>query len=167
MSRKHCLPLRERNKTSPFCPFSILGAELLFFPFFWLCWVSIAACRLSQVGSEGYSLVVVRGLLIKVASLVAEEGQSPLGLTAFSSCGTQAYLPCGIWNLPRPGMEPCNDRYILNHWTTREVQNLFLRRLHILYGGLSLTRVDWSKHNRDLAHKAKIYIASPFTENIC
>ena len=39
----------------------------------WLCWVFVAVSGLSLVAaSEGYSLVVVRGLLIAVASLVAE-----------------------------------------------------------------------------------------------
>ena len=41
----------------------------------WLWWVFVAACRLSLVvGSEGYSLVTVRGVLIAVASLVAKHG---------------------------------------------------------------------------------------------
>ena len=40
---------------------------------FWLHWVLVAAHRLSLVVvSGGYSLVVVRRLLIEVASLVAE-----------------------------------------------------------------------------------------------
>ena len=34
--------------------------------YFWLCWVFVAAC--------GLSLVVVRGLLTVVASLVVEQG---------------------------------------------------------------------------------------------
>ena len=39
----------------------------------WLCWVFVAVSGLSLVAaSEGYSLVAVRGLLIAVASLVAE-----------------------------------------------------------------------------------------------
>ena len=49
--------------------------SLLHFPFFffWLRWVFIAARGLSLVVvSGGYSFVVVHGLLIAVASLVAE-----------------------------------------------------------------------------------------------
>ena len=42
--------------------------------YFWLPWVFIAACGLSLVAvSRGYS-VAVHGLLIAVASLVAEHG---------------------------------------------------------------------------------------------
>ena len=43
------------------------------FIYFWLLWVFVAVCRLSLVVvSKGYSLVVVRGLLTEVLSLVAE-----------------------------------------------------------------------------------------------
>ena len=45
--------------------------------------------------------VVVRGLLIEVASLVAEHR-----LTGFSSCGLQAQLLCSMWELPGPGSKP-------------------------------------------------------------
>ena len=42
---------------------------------YWLCWVFFAACRLSLVEARrGYSLVVVCGPLIVVASLVAKHG---------------------------------------------------------------------------------------------
>ena len=41
--------------------------------YLWMCWVFIAAHRLSLVAaSRSYSLVSVRGLLIAAASLVAE-----------------------------------------------------------------------------------------------
>ena len=43
--------------------------------YFWLCWVLVAAHGLSLVGGEQALLfVAVRGLLIAVASLVAEHG---------------------------------------------------------------------------------------------
>ena len=46
----------------------------LFF-YFWLCWVFVAACGLfSSCGDRRLLFVVVRGLLIVVASLVAEHG---------------------------------------------------------------------------------------------
>ena len=52
---------------------------ILFFSFlllyFWLCWVFVAACRLSLVvASGGYSSLQCAGLLTAVASLVAEHG---------------------------------------------------------------------------------------------
>ena len=48
---------------------------LIFKVYFWLCWVFIAACGLfSSCGERGLLFVAVRGLLIAVASLVAEHG---------------------------------------------------------------------------------------------
>ena len=54
-----------------------------FFFFFWLCWVFVAVHGRSLVAeSRGYS-VVVRGLLVAVASLVVERAVWHVG---FSSC---------------------------------------------------------------------------------
>ena len=65
----------------------------------WLCWVFIAVWRLfSSYGERGLLWVVVRGLLIAVASLVVAHG--------LRSCGIWPYLPCGMWHLPRAGTEP-------------------------------------------------------------
>ena len=42
-----------------------------------------------------------------------------------SSCGKQTYLPRIMWDLTSPtrgwNFIPCRERWILNHWTTREV----------------------------------------------
>ena len=47
----------------------------ILFIYFWLCWVFVAAHRLSSSYSEpGLLFVVVRGLLIAVVSLVVEHG---------------------------------------------------------------------------------------------
>ena len=51
------------------------------FIYFWLCWVFIAAHRLSLVVvSGGYSLVAMHGRLIVAASLFGEHGLSACGL---------------------------------------------------------------------------------------
>ena len=61
------------------------------FIYFWLHRGFIAVFRLSLVvGSEGYLLLW-------------SMGSRPVG---FSSCGTWASLPLGIWNPPGPGIEP-------------------------------------------------------------
>ena len=58
----------------------------LFIIYFWLCWVFLAVYGLSlAMESRGYSQVVISGLLIVVASLVAELG---LSVHRLSSCGT-------------------------------------------------------------------------------
>ena len=54
---------------------------------------------------------MVRGLLIGVASLVAERGiwspwASIMAVRGLRSCGPQASLPLSMWNLPRSGIEP-------------------------------------------------------------
>ena len=51
------------------------------FIYFWLRWVFVAACRLfSSCGEWGLLFIVVHGLLIEVASLVAERGLYVCGL---------------------------------------------------------------------------------------
>ena len=77
---------------------------LSFFSFnFWLCWIFVAAYRLSLVSAgRGYSLVAVPGFLIVVALLVAEHGFPSEGSVVLGH-----RLSCwGMWNLPRPGIEP-------------------------------------------------------------
>ena len=91
---------------------------------FWLCWVFVAACGPSLVAaSGGYSLLQCATshcsgfsccgarALGTWASVVVAHGLSSCGLWALerrlSSCGTQASLLRGMWNLPRPGLGPC------------------------------------------------------------
>ena len=47
---------------------------ILFLFIFWLRWVFVAAWAFSSCGEQGLLFVAVRGLLIVVASLVAEHG---------------------------------------------------------------------------------------------
>ena len=80
------------------------------------------AWAFSSCGEQGLLFVVVCGLLIAVASLVAEHrlqvrrlhqlwhaGFSSCGSQAIelrlSSCGARAYLLHGMWDLPGPGLE--------------------------------------------------------------
>ena len=99
---------------------------------FWLHWVFVAACGLSLVvASGGYSLVTGHGLLIAVASLVAEHGLSVLWLNTCGpwvlvhglSCSTE----CGIFQ--DQGSNPCPLRRKANsyHWATREVHFVLWR----------------------------------------
>ena len=50
--------------------------------------------------SRDHSVVEMRGLLVVVASLVAEH--KALHRVGFSSCGARAELLCSTWHLPRP-----------------------------------------------------------------
>ena len=51
----------------------------------------------------GFSFVVDHGFYGARASVVAVPGALERRL---SSCGTRAYLLAGLWDLPRPGIEP-------------------------------------------------------------
>ena len=57
----------------------------------------------SSCGERGPLFITVRGPLTIAASLVAEHRLQTRWL---SSCGARAQLVCGMWDLPRPGLEP-------------------------------------------------------------
>ena len=57
----------------------------------------------SSCGKWGPLFIAVRGPLIIVASLVAEHR---LQTRRLSNCGSRASLLRGMWDLPRPGLEP-------------------------------------------------------------
>ena len=57
----------------------------------------------SSCGEQGSLLIAVRRPLTIAASLVAEHRLQTLRL---SNCGSRAHLLHGMWDLPRPGLEP-------------------------------------------------------------
>ena len=57
----------------------------------------------SSCGKRGPLFIAVRGPLTIAASLVAEHR---LQTRRLSSCGSRAPLLRGMWDLPRPGLEP-------------------------------------------------------------
>ena len=57
----------------------------------------------SSCGKRGPLFIAVRGPLTIEASLVAEHR---LQTRRLSSCGSRAQLLRGMWDLPRPGLEP-------------------------------------------------------------
>ena len=57
----------------------------------------------SNCGKRGPPFIAVRGPLTIVASLVAEHR---LQMRRLSNCGSWAQLLRGMWDLPRPGLEP-------------------------------------------------------------
>ena len=57
----------------------------------------------SSCGKWEPLFIAVRGPLTIVASLVAEHR---LQTRRLSSCGSRAQLLRGLWDLPRPGLEP-------------------------------------------------------------
>ena len=119
----------------------------ILFTYFFLCWVFIAAQAFSLVvASRGYSLVVIRGLIME-ASLVAEHRlQGTLASVAVAcrlwSTGSIAvvhwlsYSACGIF--PDQGSNPC-----LLHWQVDS--------LPIELPGKSLTWVFCQLHNQSVS----------------
>ena len=88
----------------------------------------------SSCGKRGPLFIAVRRPLTITASLVAEHR---LQTRRLSSCGSRAQLLRGMWDLPRPGLEPvspCIGRRILNHCATREAPLLLNSNLEIEIG---------------------------------
>ena len=77
---------------------------LLFILFFWAV-LGLCFCvrAFSSCGTRGPLFIAVHGPLTVAASLVAEHR---LQSRRLSSCGSRAQLLHGMWDLPRPGLEP-------------------------------------------------------------
>ena len=60
----------------------------------------------SSCGKWGPLFIAVRGPLTIVASPVAEHR---LQMHRLSNCGSRAQLLRGMWDLPRPGLEPVSS----------------------------------------------------------
>ena len=112
----------------------IIGFEACAFGLIYLIlsYAGSIACELSLgLESGGYSLAAVHGLLITVASLLAEHSSRHMGFSGgsprlehrLSGCSTQVQLLQGTWDLPGPGIEPVFPalQWLLNLWTTGEV----------------------------------------------
>ena len=65
--------------------------------------VRFCARALSSCGKRGPLFIAVRGPLTIAASLAAEHR---LQTRRLSNCGSRAQLLRGMWDLPRPGLEP-------------------------------------------------------------
>ena len=57
----------------------------------------------SSYGEQGPLFIAVCGPLIIAASLAAEH---KLQTRRLSNCGSRAQSLCGMWDFPRPGLEP-------------------------------------------------------------
>ena len=91
----------------------------------------------SSCGERGLLFVAVRRLLIKVSSLVVEHRFQARGLqqlwhAVFSSCGMRALLLHGMWDLPRPGLEPVSPALAGGFLTTLPPGQSYHRILNIV-----------------------------------
>ena len=83
-------------------------------------------------GERGPLFIAVRGPLTIAASPAAEHR---LQTRRPSSCGSRAQLLRGMWDPPRPGLEPvspCIGRQTLNHCATREAQKPSILRFAVI-----------------------------------
>ena len=72
--------------------------------YFWLCWVFVSVQGLSLVAaSGGHPSLQCAGLLLLRPLFVAEH---KLQTCRLNSCGSRGLLHRGMWDLPRPGLEP-------------------------------------------------------------
>ena len=116
----------------------------------------------SSCGERGLLFVVVRGLLIAVASLAAQRVLQARGFQQFGmgalerrlsscgsralerrlSCGARAQLLRGMQGLPGPGLKPVSPAltggFFLNHCATREGLIFFFFNLNCLLVSLIL-----------------------------
>ena len=80
-----------------------LGGGLFIYLFMAVLGLRFCARALSSCGKWGPLFIAVRGPLTIAASLVAEHR---LQMRRLSNCGSRAQLLHGMWDLPRPGLEP-------------------------------------------------------------
>ena len=87
--------------------YTCLPSYFFFFKFIYLFLAVLGLCfcarAFSSCGERGPLLIAVHGPLTITASLVAEHR---LQTRRLSSCGSRAQLLRGMWDLPRPGLEP-------------------------------------------------------------
>ena len=107
---------------------------------FWLHWIFVAVHRLSLVAvSRGYSLLQYAGFSLWWLLLLWSTGSRHMGFSScgsqvlerrLSSCGTQAQLLRGMWDLPRSGIEPMSPALAGRFLTTeppRKTQKVTFR----------------------------------------
>ena len=75
----------------------------LFYLFLAVLGLRFCARAFSSCGERGPLFIAVHGPLTIAASVVAEHR---LQMRRLSSCGSRAQLLRGMWDLPRPGLEP-------------------------------------------------------------
>ena len=84
-------------------PLFLLFIYLFIYLFLAVLGLRFCARAFSSCGKRGPLFIVVHGPLTIATSLVAEH---KLQTRRLSSCGSRASLLRGMWDLPRPGLEP-------------------------------------------------------------
>ena len=86
-------------------------------------------CDLSLTNSGFFTDPILFFLFLATLGLCCSMRAVCYGALAFSSCSIQTWLPHIVWELNFPARDEtqvvCIGRWMLNHWTTREVLILF------------------------------------------
>ena len=111
------------------CPESLSLFFLKFIYYLFLAVLGLRFCTraFSSCGERAPLFIAMRGPLTIAASLVAEHR---LQTRRLSSCGSRAQLLRGMWDLPRPGLEPVSPALAGGFSTTAppgKPQNHFLK----------------------------------------
>ena len=102
----------------------------------------------SSCGKWGPLFIAVRGPLTIVASLVADHR---LQTRRLSSCGSQAQLLRGMWDLPRPGLEPVSPALAGRFSTTAPPGKPSMRFFTAEFQcALQANSIEYSVSNMDL-----------------
>ena len=137
------------------CLFTLFFLNLLIYLFLASLGLRCCARAFSSCGERGLLFVAVRGLLIVVASLIAEHGLQErrlqqLWCTGFSSCGSwalerrlsscgaRAQLLRGMWDLPTPGLEPVSPALAGGILTTAPPGKSSLYTLNSIFHGANV-----------------------------
>ena len=107
-------------------PFSMFFFFLIIYLFLAVLGLRFCVRAFSSCGEWGPLLIAVRGPLTVAASPVAEHR---LQTRRLSSSGSRAQLRCGMWDLPRPGLEPVSPALAGRFSTTAPLGKPF----HVLY----------------------------------
>ena len=89
------------------CAESLCPVFVVFLNYFWLCWISVALWYFSSCSKQGALLsscgpLASRGGFSCGGAQVLGHVSSAVAAPGLSSYGTQAQLPCSMWDLPRP-----------------------------------------------------------------
>ena len=101
-----------------------------FYLFMAVLGLRFCARAFSSCGKRGPLFIAVRGPLTIVASLVAEHR---LQTRRPSNCGSRAQLLRGMWDLPRPGLEPVSPALAGGFSTTAPPGKLMIFNQYICH----------------------------------
>ena len=125
----HLLHFSIMSMWDVFCTLLLFFKIYLFIYLLFLAALDLRFCAraFSSCGKRGPLFIAVRGPLTVAVSLVAEHR---LQTRRLSSCGSRVQLLRGMWDLPRPGLEPVSpawaDRFSTTAPPGKPICTLFL-----------------------------------------